>query len=405
MAVQDLTPQLRTRLSRMEKWVGMFVTLATLLMVTGIGYYIYHTAQRKGWFLHKVKYQTSLPDASGLKIGQPVLLMGFEVGEITRVEANGPYDYYNVTVDFVIRAPYYGYLWTDSKVRLVGLPFLGGRSLEVIKGLHGAPTVDETEKPNKGKVPTGMLVRSEVEKLRKELAKSGKPEAEIQDEIKKAVEARKTAYYVEFTRGSAYWLNPDDAPSITDRLERVASEAEGALPNFFRLTNQLYATFSNVNTLTAHLDDLLVQAKPIVNNMSLASTNLSAITGTLREGKGALGEWLFPTNIQKELVLLLPNLNSTVTNVNTNLVSVVDNLNKSLENLAGITSNLHAQVQANTNILSNISTTIVHSDDLIQGLKRHWLLRSAFKPKLGQTGTNAPLPRPPAQSPKGASWR
>lgn len=401
MPVQDLTPQLRTRLSRLEKWVGLFVTLATLLLLVGLAYYLHNTAKRKGWFLSKVRYQTSLPDASGLKVGQPVLLMGFEVGEITRVEANGPYDYYNVTVDFVIRAPYYGYLWTDSKVRLVGLPFLGGRSLEVVKGLYGAPTVDEAETPGKGKVPTGILLQGQVTELGKKLAKPGMKPEEVQNALKTAVEANKAAYYTNLTKHSVYWLAPDDAPSISDRLERVAKEAEGALPNFFRLTNQLYATFSNVTVLTAHLDDLLAGAKPIVANMGTASSNLTAITGTLRDGKGALGEWLLPTNIQNELVLLLPNVNSTITNVNTNLVSMVDNVNKSLENLAGITSNLHAQVEANTNMLTSISSLIIHTDDMIQGLKRHWLLRSAFKKK---DDTNA-VPVRPVGSPKGAGVR
>ena len=53
--------------------------------------------------------------------------------------------------------------------------------------------------------------------------------------------------------------------------------------------------------------------------------------------------------------------------------------------LADITSNLNAQVQANTNMLSSISKIVVDTDDFVQGLKRHWLLRSAFK-----KATNAP---------------
>ena len=36
MALQDLTPQLRTRLSRMERAVGWFVALAVLLLVFGL---------------------------------------------------------------------------------------------------------------------------------------------------------------------------------------------------------------------------------------------------------------------------------------------------------------------------------------------------------------------------------
>jgi hypothetical protein len=60
-----------------------------------------------------------------------------------------------------------------------------------------------------------------------------------------------------------------------------------------------------------------------------------------------------------------------------------------LENLANLTSNLNAQVQANTNMLGELSRLIVNADDMVQGLKRHWLLRSAFKTKK----TNAPPAR------------
>ena len=54
MALKDLTPQLRTRLSRVERAVGWFVLLALVLLVAGFGYYAYTTAQRKGWFQRKI---------------------------------------------------------------------------------------------------------------------------------------------------------------------------------------------------------------------------------------------------------------------------------------------------------------------------------------------------------------
>src|SRR5438552_18530386 len=99
MALQDLTPQLRTRLSRMERAVGWFVIFATALLLFGFGYYIYNRAETKGWFLKKVYYQTGVVSAAGLKEGDPVKLMGFDVGEITRIEANKPDEWYNITVE------------------------------------------------------------------------------------------------------------------------------------------------------------------------------------------------------------------------------------------------------------------------------------------------------------------
>ncbi|MCX6902277.1 MAG: MlaD family protein, partial [Verrucomicrobia bacterium] len=115
MPVQDLTPQLRTRLSRLEKWVGVFVTLATLLLLAGLTYYVYHTAERKGWFLAKAPYFVYLRTGAGLKVGDPVKLLGFPVGEITEITAEKPFQYdedgnsVNVYVKFIVRAPNFGY--------------------------------------------------------------------------------------------------------------------------------------------------------------------------------------------------------------------------------------------------------------------------------------------------------
>src|SRR5215467_2468782 len=142
MALQDLTPQLRTRLSRMERAVGLFVIVATILLLFGFGYYIYTTAERKGWFKTKAPYFTFADRATGLKVGDPVNLMGFDVGQITRIETQPPEDYsHAVYVEFEITAPYYGYLWTEgSRAKVTTADLLGKRALEVTKGTGGYPS-------------------------------------------------------------------------------------------------------------------------------------------------------------------------------------------------------------------------------------------------------------------------
>jgi hypothetical protein len=78
-------------------------------------------------------------------------------------------------------------------------------------------------------------------------------------------------------------------------------------------------------------------------------------------------------------------------NVDTNLDQLTLQIGKTLDNLAGITSNLNVQVQANSNLLWGISKTVMDTDSFIQGLKHHWLLRSAFKTKTA----NPPAPKSP----------
>ena len=132
-------------------------------------------------------------------------------------------------------------------------------------------------------------------------------------------------------------------------------------------------------------------------------TNFAVISAQLREPGGPL-VWALGTNGNDQLQGSLTNANALLGHVDTNLTALLGhtdtNLAALLINLADITSNLNTQVQSNSNILSSISKIVVDTDDFVQGLKRHWLLRSAFKSEnAAVANTNAPPPdlRPPRQ--------
>jgi ABC-type transporter Mla subunit MlaD len=371
MAVQDLTPQLRTRLGRVERVVGWFVILATALLLAGFGYYVYHVAKRKGWFLAKVPYFTYVQNAETLHVGDPVRLMGFDVGAITDIEPESAgnawarTNNYNVVTQFRIKAPYYGYVLSDSKVRVTSADLLGKRVLEVTRGLTGVVTVTEIA-PGK---PGGIL--------------NHRKDASIAD-------------YLPLTKDyEGYWIHSDESPPLTERLEALANHIQSALPSFFRLTNQISLVLSNSADLTAHLDETTLQTQPVLANLRLISSQLT-------NGPGALGEWLLPPELTQQLKQTLVSANTTLqaagntlTNADINVVMLATSLNQTLLNLASITSNLNTQVQANDQMLASISATVVHADELVQGLKRHWLLRSAFKEQPTNQPRREVRPPPP----------
>jgi hypothetical protein len=393
MALQDLTPQLRTRLSRMERAVGWFVMLATGLLLFGFGFYIYKTAERKGWFTPKYEYQTSLNDASGLSVGSPVTLMGFPAGAITAIIPNEPGAYYGVTINFTILKPHYGYIWDDSRVS-ISSDLLGHRSLQIMKGVAGIPTILEGTNRTAVAMLNWKVAREERTKVLADIAKTN-PEMErtnreafdwlVKDDLLKMAQANSNTFYTNLT-ATVYWLAPNESPSLQDRVQKAVDEVEAALPNILNLTNQLAATLASATTLTSNLNTVAVSAQPVVSN-------LTTLTGELNR-PGALGDWLLPTNVNAKLDSVMGNADSAVGNLNTNLL----NLNLSLLHLADLTSNLNQQVQVNTNILSSVSKTVTDTDDLVQGLKHHWLLRSAFK----KQNTNAAPKKytEPALSPK-----
>jgi ABC-type transporter Mla subunit MlaD len=408
--MQDLTPQIRTRLNRMEKAVGWFVLLALALMVGGFCYYLHSQAERRGWFEIKARFYTYSESGNGLAVGDPVKLMGFEVGHITRIfamPARGKGSDHNVEIDFEVVGDNYSYVWTNSTARLIDSGFLGKRELDINKGTEGynvymafplkemsldgithSAQFDKLRLGEELYEGTNLLLRAwqplstnmaKISSLRLsklwtiDTSRPGKKITGVWDDAQRR--------YAPFEETNIYMLTPEEPPTLMDRAQALVSQVEKALPNVLQLTNQIAATLSNSEQLTSNLNVVAENIHPVV-------ANLAVITAQLKNPRGSLGEWLLPTNINEQLGLALLNangaltdVNTTVTNVNTNLVAVFEDLGRTLDNLAGITSNLNRQVQVNSNMLSQISDIVVHSDQFVQGLKHHWLLRSAFKPR------------------------
>lgn len=423
MALQDLTPQLRTRLNKMERAVGWFVFLATALLVFGFGYYLYHTAERKGWFKIKAPFHIYVASSAGLNVGDPVYLMGFSVGRITRVEPQVPRSRFNVRVDFEIVEPYFHQLWTEGSVAKVNAAdFLGKRQLEVTRGTNGYAFV----------VTQPVFIKS-VDEL-KQLAAAQPYEWQLSQDVfdehsnivfhaydtlttsnldamaamkvdslyaynnqepdERHVVASWSEYYHHYriftpTNDSA-WMPTVETPPVSDQLQAMVAQVQQALPNVLALTNKLAAVLDNAAKATSNLNVTIADAHPLV-------TNFAIISGELR-GPGALGTWVLGTNSAWQLGSALTNANTLLVNVDTNLDTLTEQIGETLINLGNITSNLNVQVQANSNLLWGISKTVMDTDDFIQGLKHHWLLRSAFKKKAKDTSQPVIKNQPPTKT-------
>jgi len=410
MALQDLTPQLRTRLNRMERAVGWFVFLATGLLLFGFGYYIYHTAERKGWFKIKAPFFTYVQSSAGLNVGDPVYMMGFPVGQITDIHPMPPLDRHNVRVEFEVVADYFRYIWTGgSYLKVNAADFLGKRQLEITRGTNGYAlvvtqpvsirTLDEAKSLAAAAPGDWQLAQDVTNANANVLFPAYAPLERVFDETNASLLATAVLesnsiyiynnkvnrdrivaswdgryhHYKIFQPGDdTAWIRAMEAPPVTDQLQAMVSQIQQALPNVLALTNKLAAVLDNAANATANLNTTIVAAQPAI-------TNLAVISAQLRE-PGSPMVWVLGTNGNEQLQGALTNANALLADTDTNLTVI-------LIQLADITSNLNAQVQANTNMLGSISKTVADADDFVQGLKHHWLLRSAFKK---ENKTNAP---------------
>jgi hypothetical protein len=405
MALQDLTPQLRTRLGRVERAVGWFVFLALALLLFGFGYYIYHTAERKGWFVIKANFFTYVQSSTGLNVGDPVVMMGFPVGQITLIHAMEPRDQRNVRVEFEIKDPYFRYIWAQgSVVKVNAADFLGKRQLEVTRGTNGpaivvtqpgfVKTIPELEQlvatetdrwqlyqdvlDENSNLVFGVyttLTQSNLELIAQSSLESNSVYVFDNKIVRNHIVAswrRRTHRYENFTQNSDdVWLQAVESPAVTEQLQAMVSQVQAALPGIFSLTNKISAVLDNAASATSNLNITVIAAQPML-------TNFAIVSGQLRAPGGVL-DWALGTNGGDHVQGILTNADSLLLNADVNLTTL-------LINLSDITSNLNAQVQANTNMLGGISKTVTDADDLVQGLKKVWFLRSAFKVK----ATNAP---------------
>jgi ABC-type transporter Mla subunit MlaD len=198
-------------------------------------------------------------------------------------------------------------------------------------------------------------------------------------EIKALAEADPERFYSTLAKAGPYWLNPLETAAVTERLEYVMDVIESALPNVLNLTNQIGTALvqmeqalAQTEQATTRAGDLFERAQPLVDN-------LAAISENLRDPEGSLGRWLMPPQLTLQIERTLESAEFALDNTGDELTILLRNANRSLDNLAGITSNLNAQVQANTNILSEVSSAVVSLDETVQGLQQHWLFRSAFR--------------------------
>jgi ABC-type transporter Mla subunit MlaD len=407
MPLQDLTPQLRTRLSRMERGVGWFVFLATLLLLFGFGYYLYHLAEQRGLFVVKAKFHIYVESSTGLKVGDDVTLMGFTVGHITGVHPMPPRAKENVRVEFEVFDPFFRYIWSEgsyAKVNTAG--FLNQRDLEVTRGTNGYAicvtqpitvftNLDELKsdvdsQPGQWQLAqeiydenTNLLYRAYTwlndSNLRR-IAALKLPSVVAYNNTEKDKHGiaawwhpRAHAYGEFKTNDETAWLPVMEIPPVNDRLQAMISEVEEALPNFLSLTNQIGRILNNTAQVTSNLNITVMDTHPLLKNANLTVARLD-------------------TNVNYTITQMDPLLN----NANLFVANLDTNVTATLVNLADITSNLNAQVEANSNMLASISKTVRDSDDFIQGLKHWWLLRSTFKKQHEREAyeTNQPPSKP-----------
>ena len=377
MPIQDLTPQLRTRLRKVEWITGLFLSLTGVLMLGGFLYFLKHTAENRGWFVTYVPYYTLMSDATGFRVGTPVNMMGFNIGEVDQVTAlsqleRASWDYYqtndfNVFVGFKVRVPWYGYIGADSKVRIGGFPIdvAGGVFIELRpSGVTNLVTV--TNLPN-GK--PGILWDK--------YAYSPSPNLIQYGPITNDIYGAKKGYYLALDQSETLLAQ---AQRILKNADEITAFLRTELP---KVTQEAIETLTFARATVGGLtNDVVLTLQTTRLAVASLTNDLGGLLANARRITGQVGEAL--PGLTNDLAITLNTSRHLMETVDQQLPAIAGNVNLTL-------TNLNTLLLRDTNITANASLLVSNVNNLIT---KHWLFRSAFK---AQAAEESKVKRTPLQ--------
>ena len=282
--VDELLATLPRRSARREVWVGAFVLLGLAAIL-----FILFTLGDPGFLRNRYTVTTTVPDAAGIRRGDPVQLRGVNVGRIRGFEIATEGVRLRLQLDGEYEVP------ADSRIVLQSQGLLGGTVAEIIPG--DSPESLEGGDELSGSAELGVLGDAEALGVRA-------------DTVLTRVQQLLSAETVGAVSGSAQELQAlltdlsalaaeqrQDLSALTASLQRSAAGVERATSG-----DELEQTVERIGAITQQLDDAAV-------SLDRASESLATVLGRLERGEGTLGRLTTDESLYVNLNQAAENLN------------------------------------------------------------------------------------------------
>jgi phospholipid/cholesterol/gamma-HCH transport system substrate-binding protein len=253
-------------------WVGLFV-----LVAAAIGLTLLFTLTDAALFRGRYIISTVVPDAGGIRRGDPVQMRGVNIGRVLqfRIAREG------VTIRLEIEGEYP--IPSDSKVALKSAGLLGGMVADVEPGtstqrLRNGDAIPGTAEP--ALMNTAKVIADSTQTLLDRM------KATLTDETVTGI--KKTVGSME--KGTA------EMDALAKDLRTIASEQRGELKTLTASLRRAAegvekaATRPELERAIARLDAVTAEMEKATASLSRASSSLEAVMGRVERGEGTLGK-------------------------------------------------------------------------------------------------------------------
>ena len=332
--------------------VGLFVLVVLSAVIAGI----FLAGREQGWFLPEYDLSTVLPEGGteGLQEGAEVSILGTRVGSVHRI---APREDGSMTAVLRIRGDYFDqYVREDSaavlKKKIAGIG--GDTFVEIMRGKGAKKTVQDAT----------ITTTKDTELLDKIMGQVDEVKGEVLATLREVQGTLK-----EFTGVAQDFRAPDGhLQQILGNLNRIArelTEGEGAAGALLRdpaMANEVRGIVKNIRGILDEVEKSAARIPSIVESVD-------------------------------KTILKLPGIAENVDYTTSLLPDIARGVNATVGRLPGIVDKVDDQTDDVFLLLNQARKTLAETQKTLEGLQKHWLLRSAME-KSKDTAPPAPTLTP-----------
>ena len=299
----DLSSTVPMRSSRREIQIGFFFLLGIVAVVTAL-----LMLTDPGTFRGRYDITTTVPDAGGLRKGDPVQMRGVNVGRVRGFHiAQG-----GVTVNMEMEREYE--VPADSRISMESGGLLGGMIVEVVPGRSGERVRDGAELP--GTAAAGMFDVATSVGTRADTV-LGRAAAMLDPRTIQAVGG--SAQELQTMLTSLAGLATEQRREIALLSASLRRSAEGV---------ESATTRPELQRAVARMDSITLQLDRSTASLNRSTTSLEAVLGRMERGEGTLGKLSADETLYNNLNQAALSANRTASNADSLMADIKRNPRK-----------------------------------------------------------------------------
>ncbi|HLL48309.1 MAG TPA: MlaD family protein [Longimicrobiaceae bacterium] len=299
----DLSSTVPMRSSRREIQIGLFFLLGIVAVVTAL-----LMLTDPGTFRGRYDITTTVPDAGGLRKGDPVQMRGVNVGRVRgfHITQGG------VTVEMEMEREYE--VPADSRISMESGGLLGGMIVEVVPGRSGERVRDGAELP--GTAAAGMFDMAATVGTRADTV-LGRAAAMLDPRTIQAVGGSAQELQVMLT--SLAGLATEQRREIALLSASLRRSAEGV---------ESATTRPELQRAVARMDSITLQLDRSTASLNRSTGSLEAVLGRIERGEGTLGKLSSDETLYNNLNQAALSANRTASNADSLMADIKRNPRK-----------------------------------------------------------------------------